>query len=31
VLHAVARHRFDPENHHVFRVILAHYVAECRW
>jgi hypothetical protein len=26
VLHAVARHRFDPENRCVFRMILADYL-----
>ena len=31
VLHAVARHRFDPENLRDFRKIIPQYPAECRW
>src|SRR3954466_6092176 len=31
VLHAVARHRFCPENLRDFRKIIPQYLAECRW
>src|SRR5215212_3152902 len=31
VLHAVARHRFRPENLSGFRKIIPQYPAECRW
>src|SRR4051795_5691539 len=31
VLHAVARHRFCPENLSDFRKTIPQYPAECRW
>jgi hypothetical protein len=31
VLHALARHRFNPENLSDFRKIIPQYPAECRW
>ena len=31
VLHAIATHRFYPENLHDFRKIIPQYPAECEW